>query len=150
MKSALKTTVIIFLSIASITIMQSCKKEYTPTVHTDPDVLLITQTSALPGGYVIDDGGAEVTERGICYSTTHNPTINSSKAYDDSFGRLGPFSKVITDLTPNTTYYFRAYATNSVGTGYGDELSFKTSESGKGIQKSNFQGGKDPAQQAFL
>jgi FlaG/FlaF family flagellin (archaellin) len=96
---------------------------FAPTVTTSP-VSDITQTSASGGGNVTDDGGAAVTERGLCWSTTHNPTTSNSHV--NSGSGLGSFTVSITGLTDNMTYYVRAYAINSVGTSYGEEVSFTT------------------------
>ncbi len=85
----------------------------------------ITSTSATCGGNVTSDGGANVTARGVCWSTHHNPTISDSHT-DDGSG-TGSFTSGMTGLFPNTTYYVRAYAVNSVGTRYGNEVSFTTS-----------------------
>ena len=87
-------------------------------------VTSIDTTSAACGGNVISDGGATVTARGVCWSTSHNPTIAGSHTTDGT--GTGTFTSNITGLTPNTTYYVRAYATSSVGTGYGSEVSFTT------------------------
>ena len=82
----------------------------------------ITASSADTGGEVLDHGGTSVTARGVCWNTSPNPTINESHTTDG--GGTGNFTSMITGLSDNTTYYFRAYATNSAGTGYGDEISF--------------------------
>ena len=82
----------------------------------------ITTTSATCGGSVIDDGGANVTERGICWSTSHNPTVNDSRLTNGS--GTGSFSSTLTGLSTGTTYYVRAYAVNSLGTIYGNEVTF--------------------------
>jgi len=84
----------------------------------------ISPTTASCGGLVSSDGGAPLISRGICWSTTQNPTITNSKT-SDGVG-VGSFSSELKALTPNTTYYLKAYATNSAGTGYGNELMFKT------------------------
>jgi hypothetical protein len=84
----------------------------------------ITATTATSGGTVGADGGASVTARGVCWSTTTNPTIANSKTTDGS--GTGTFASAITGLTSGTTYYVRSYATNSVGTTYGPEVSFTT------------------------
>ena len=94
-----------------------------PTVTTK-NVTNITKTTATSGGNVSADGGATVTARGICWSTSHNPTLNGSHTTDGN--GTGSFTSNLTELMPNTTYYVRAYATNSVGTSYGSEKSFKT------------------------
>lgn len=82
----------------------------------------ITTTSTTCGGSVIDDGGANVTERGICWSTAANPTVNDSRLTSGS--GTGSFSKTLTGLSAGTTYYVRAYAINSLGTVYGNEVTF--------------------------
>ena len=86
----------------------------------------ITETSAIAGGEIASDGGAEVTARGVCWSINQNPTIENDKTVDGS--GVGSFTSNITGLTQNTTYYVRAYATNSEGTSYGEEVSFTTLE----------------------
>lgn len=96
---------------------------YTPTVSTT-SVSNITQTSANSGGIVVSDGGASVTSRGVCWSTSQNPTISGS--YTSNGTGTGTFTSTISGLTANTTYYIRAYATNSVGTAYGNQVSCTT------------------------
>jgi len=95
----------------------------TPTVTTTA-VSSITTTTAESGGNVTNDGGASVTARGVCWSTSENPTISDSKTTDGT--GTGEFTSSITGLSPGTTYYVRAYATNSAGTGYGEQRSFTT------------------------
>jgi len=94
-----------------------------PTLTTTA-ISSITQTSAISGGSVSDDGGSTLTARGVCWSTSPNPTIADSKTIN-SIG-LGLFASSLTALTAGTTYYVRAYATNSQGTAYGNEISFTT------------------------
>ncbi len=84
----------------------------------------VTSTSFTSGGYIISNGGANVTERGVCWSTTQNPTIAGSRTSNGT--GTGSFTSTITGLTPGTTYYIRAYATNSVGTAYGDQVTTTT------------------------
>ena len=84
----------------------------------------ITSSGAAGGGNISSDGGASVTERGVCWSLTSNPTVTDSKTSDDSGS--GVFTSTITGLTEGTTYHLRAYATNSLGTAYGEDISFKT------------------------
>ena len=84
----------------------------------------IKSSSAISGGEITFDGGAIITARGICYATTTLPTT-SNKIIDSGTGD-GNFLSTITGLLPNTTYYVRAYASNSEGTSYGNELIFKT------------------------
>lgn len=94
-----------------------------PTVTTS-DATSITTTAALTGGNVTSDGGSTITVRGVCWSTTQNPTLTNT--FTSNGIGTGVFTSNISNLTPNTNYYLRAYATNSVGTSYGDEKSFKT------------------------
>ena len=84
----------------------------------------ITGTTAISGGKISSNGGAAVTARGVCWSTTANPTIANSKT-SDGIG-TGSFVSSITGLLPNTTYHVRAYVTNSIGTAYGSDVSFTT------------------------
>jgi hypothetical protein len=92
-----------------------------PTVTTSA-VSDITDTTATGNGNVTADGGDTITERGVCWDTSSGPTTSDSKA--TSAGTTGAFSVSITGLTAETLYYYRAYAINSVGTSYGEELSF--------------------------
>ncbi len=94
-----------------------------PTIATD-SISAITQTSASSGGNITDDGGASVTVRGVCWSTSQNPTTADNKTTNGS--GIGSFTSSLTGLTANTTYYLRAYATNGYGTGYGSAILFKT------------------------
>ena len=96
-----------------------------PTVTTTV-VGSITSTTASGGGNVTADGGANVTARGICWSTSQNPTTALTTKTNDGTG-IGSFTSSMTGITANTTYYVRAYATNSVGTSYGTQQSFTTS-----------------------
>lgn len=92
-------------------------------LSTNP-VTSIKDNAAVSGGNITDDGGATITDRGVCWSTTTNPTTSDFKTSDGNDS--GVFISSITGLTPVTTYYVRAYATNSVGTAYGNEESFIT------------------------
>ena len=80
--------------------------------------------SAILGGEITSDGGSPVTARGVCWSTSPNPTINNSKT-TDGIG-TGTFTSTFSGLNTLTTYYVRAYATTSFGTSYGNEITFKT------------------------
>ncbi len=93
----------------------------TPSLITT-DVSDITTSTAKSGGEIINDGGAEVIARGVCWSTNQYPTILGNKT-SDGLGS-GSFNSSIIGLTSGTTYYVRAYATNSAGTGYGNEVNF--------------------------
>lgn len=85
----------------------------------------ITKTSAITGGDVSYDGGADVTERGIVYSLSANPTTADTKIIDAVDG-TGEFVTNMTDLTLFTKYHVRAYAINSAGTAYGENIEFTT------------------------
>ena len=98
----------------------------TPTVTTSA-VVLITETTAVTGGNVTADGGATVTERGVVYSTVSNPVINNINHTTKTSGSgTGSFSVNLTNLVEGRTYYVRAYAINSKGTAYGEQVSFTT------------------------
>jgi len=84
----------------------------------------ILSTSASSGGTISSNGGAPVTASGVCWSTSENPTILNSYSTDGS--ATGSFTSLITGLTPGTVYYVRAYATNSAGTAYGNQISVKS------------------------
>ena len=86
----------------------------------------VTSTSAICGGSITSDGGSPVTAKGVCWDTDLNPTISGNKTNDGS--GTGSFASEITGLVENTTYYVRAYATNSVGTAYGNHVSFTASD----------------------
>jgi len=90
----------------------------------------ITQTTAKSGGNITSDGGAPITVHGVCWSTNENPTIDDNKTEDGT--GAGSFTSSVTGLEPNTTYYLRAYATNSAGTSYGSIMSFTTQEGSSG------------------
>jgi len=124
MKRFLYIPIIVFLCIGIMLIMQSCKKKPTLPVLTTINIAGITQTGAISGGIVKDDGGAQVTSRGVCWGTAINPKTSSDKTSDGT--GTGIFTSSITGLTAGTRYYVRAYATNSEGTGYGNEVSFNS------------------------
>lgn len=96
-----------------------------PTVTTDAASQILA-VSAEGGGEVTDWGGDTVDVRGLCWNTTGTPTIDDSISIDG--GGLGSFNSFMYPLIPNTTYYARAYATNSAGTDYGNEVSFTTQQ----------------------
>lgn len=94
-----------------------------PTVSTT-SITNISTTTATSGGNITNDGGAAITERGVCWNTTGNPTISDNKTSDGT--GAGSFVSSLTGLIPNTKYYYCAYATNSAGTGYGVIDTFTT------------------------
>ena len=95
-----------------------------PTVTTTA-ATAITGGVASTGGNVTNDGGAFVNEKGVCWSTSPSPTIADSKSVGGN--NTGTYTNIANGLVPSTTYYLRAYATNVVGTGYGNQISFTTS-----------------------
>lgn len=96
-----------------------------PTVTT-ASVTNITATTAKCGGNVTNNGGHNVTARGVCWNTMGSPDLNDPHTTNGNGN--GAFTSNITDLVVGCTYYVRAYATNSEGTSYGDELSFTTND----------------------
>lgn len=96
-----------------------------PTVET-VEVSNITMTTATVEGNVTNDGGSAVTQRGICYSIYENPTLSDSVRLAGT--GIGRYTCEMTNLTNATTYYIRAFATNSEGTSFGDVLTIRTVE----------------------
>lgn len=105
----------------------------TVTFTTDPATLPVVTTTtasnvtgetAISGGTVIDNGGAPITEQGVCWNTTGNPSIQDNKTSDETTS--GTFQSRIKYLNPNTSYYYRAYAVNEAGIAYGTTESFTT------------------------
>jgi PKD repeat protein len=95
-----------------------------PTVTTDPVVTNISFNSATGGGNVTNTGGANITARGLCWSLSANPTVAGPHSTEP--GTLGAFTSNMTGLLPNSTYHVRAYATNTVSTAYGNDITFST------------------------
>jgi Protein of unknown function (DUF1566) len=125
MKSFLKIIVILFISAGFITIIQSCKKKTTIPTLTTENISGITQTSAISGGNVTNNGGEDIITRGVCWGIIQNPTVSANETSDGKGN--GAFISSITGLTANTNYHVRAYATNSEGISYGNEVVFTTS-----------------------
>jgi len=98
-----------------------------PPVVETAGVSYISTTFAMSGGNIPSDGGSIVTARGVVWNTSGAPTTADSKTEDGTGS--GSFTSVATGLTPGTRYYLRAYATNSAGTSYGNELTFTTLDS---------------------
>lgn len=121
MKNIFNILVIVFLTL----IITSCKKEKPkpPTISTST-VTEITYATATSGGNVTNEGGASITSRGVCWNTSSYPTTADSLTNDGAGS--GHFISSLTNLQPGTIYYVRSYATNSVGTSYGDDISFTT------------------------
>ncbi len=102
-----------------------------PTVTTTT-VSDITMTTATSGGTVTEEGNAPVTARGVCWGTSSGPTIDDSITSNGT--GTGAFTSDLAGLSPLTTYYVRAYATNTIGTSYGDAMQFPTDDDGTGVE----------------
>ena len=85
----------------------------------------ITGNAATSGGNITNNGGTPVTQRGVVWSTSPSPTTANNQSSDGS--GTGNYTSTLTGLTASTTYYVRAYATNSAGTAYGNQVQFTTS-----------------------
>lgn len=96
-----------------------------PLIKTS-SIIEITETSAVSGGIITNDGGSRIISKGICWSTSINPTLKND-FISEGVG-MGDYASTLNDLEENTTYYVKAYATNSIGTGYGNEQMFNTLE----------------------
>ncbi len=108
---------------------------------TTNEVTSITQTTAVSGGNITDDGGYAVTARGVVWSKTENPTIQDNEGITSDGTETGIFTSNITGLSPATAYYVRAYATNNEGTNYGLQRNFVTKATPcPGIETVNYGG----------
>lgn len=114
-----------FLLSLFLLLTHSCKDDdpTLPALTTTP-ITNIAQTSATAGGIITNAGGADVTAHGVCWSTNENPTTTDFKTVEKQ-GTTN-FASTLNDLLPNTTYFVRAYASNKVGTAYGNSVTFKT------------------------
>jgi len=127
MKTKLKFSVLIYSAFIILS-LNSCFEKYylyedLPVVTTQV-ISDVTINSAKSGGNVVSQGSSEITERGICWSTEPSPTILDNTTIDGS--GTGEFTSEMTSLSGNTTYYVRAWASNSTGTSYGEEREFIT------------------------
>lgn len=95
-----------------------------PSVTTDA-ISNLTYNGAISGGNVIDNGGSQITDRGVCWGISSNPTIALPAKTSDGPG-TGAFVSSVSNLNPLTLYYLRAYAINNLGPAYGNEISFTT------------------------
>jgi uncharacterized protein (TIGR02145 family) len=111
--------------ISVMALMQGCKKATVPELTTAA-VTEITLNSAVSGGAIVTDGGEDITEKGVCWSTSTGPTIADSKTSDGKGS--ASFTSNMVGLAEGTPYFVRAYATNSVGTAYGNEVTFTTNQ----------------------
>jgi hypothetical protein len=120
----MKSNFILYVTILTSILVLSCKEKPVPPVVSTTTATAITTTTAVSGGNVTDDGGSSIISRGICWNTSDNPVITNNKT-SESAGS-GSFTSNLAQLIPSTTYFVRAYATNSAGTSYGSSVSFKT------------------------
>lgn len=126
MKNYFTVLILSFLTLSCSSNDDSDNSNATLPTLTTTAITSIETTTAISGGIISSDGASNVTSRGICWSTNTNPTTADSKTSDGTGS--GTFVSNLTGLLPNTTYYVRAYATNSVGTAYGNQVSFSTFE----------------------
>ena len=123
----MKKVLSISLLLLTVSLIFSCKKKEEPAtiaaLSTTP-ATNITASTATSGGTISSDGGATITVRGVCWGSTVNPSTSDLKTTDGE--GIGQVVSNITDLTAGTTYHVRAYATNSAGTAYGEDLTFPT------------------------
>lgn len=124
MKKVLSLLLIVCFT-AVLVMLQGCKKATVPELTT-VGVTQITINSASSGGTVISDGGEDITEKGVCWSRVASPTIADSKT-SDGVGSAN-FTSNMVGLAEGQPYFVRAYAINSVGTAYGNEVTFTTSQ----------------------
>ncbi len=145
MKKILKSAWTHFVSIGlSLSFITSCAPvidepipvSQVPVITTNA-ISAITPLSALGGGTITSNGGLKITSSGICWNSVKNPTILNFKTIDGKDS--GTFAGTMNNLMANTPYYVRAYATNSAGTSYGQEITFKSLDL---VLGSVFQGGK--------
>ena len=103
----------------------------TPIINTSA-ITSITSTTASGGGNIRTRGSSDITARGVCWNTSSDPTVSNSHTTDGS--GVGTFTSSLTGLSGGTTYYVRAYGTNTQGTFYGQNVSFTTTLSGIYLQ----------------
>ena len=112
--------------------LPSCKKDNAPTTVlptvTTTGATNISTTGVTTGGNISSQGSGTITAKGVVWGTSVNPTIDLSTKTNEGTG-IGSFSSSVTGLQPNTSYHIRAYATSSVGTAYGNDISITMSRS---------------------
>jgi hypothetical protein len=109
-----------------IAINYSCENEEVPPTINTGSVSDITDSSATVSAEIISIGGSEITSYGHCWSISEKPTLSDFKSDNGIAYEGGVFTSNLTKLFPNTEYFIRAYASNSYGTSYGKQISFKT------------------------
>jgi uncharacterized protein (TIGR02145 family) len=120
MKTLFKITIVLLFA----EIFISCEKKKVPPSITTTAITEVTATTAISGGNITSDGGADIITKGICWNTSDGPTTSNNSTI--ATGGSASFTSTLQQLVPGTIYYVRAFATNSAGTSYGESLSFKT------------------------
>ncbi len=95
-------------------------------ILTTREVTNISSSTSVSGGSITSDGGSAITAKGVCWGTTANPVIENNNNKTSNGTGKDSYASDLTGLLPGTTYHVRAYAVNSLGTGYGNDLEFKT------------------------
>ena len=124
MKKLTNVLLLVYL-IIGITVINGCKKDPVVPTLTTTIVSEITLNTAISGGKITNDGGSTITARGLCWGTSQSPTTKNSITTNGT--GTGTFVSNLAGLLPGTTYYVRAYATNSAGTAYGNQVTFTAS-----------------------
>ncbi|MDD3741485.1 MAG: fibrobacter succinogenes major paralogous domain-containing protein [Bacteroidales bacterium] len=127
MKNSCRIFIFIVLFFGFIFSFNSCKKDVIPSLTTGA-VSNITENSATFSANISDDGGSDISIRGFVWHTSANPSIESNLGFSENGTESGDFTYNIENLDDETTYFVRAYATNELGTAYGNEVSFTTNE----------------------
>jgi uncharacterized protein (TIGR02145 family) len=125
-----KEVLLTIIALSAAILLTTCTKEEDkkvelPTVST-LSVTDITATTAKCGGTIANDGGDEISSKGLVWHTSQNPTLTQNSGKTDEGSGAEGFQSTLKDLTINTQYFVRAYATNSAGTAYGSQEQFKT------------------------
>ncbi len=116
------------ISFVLLIFFNSCKKENTVPVISESSVNNVTEFTATCNATISDDGGGEITVRGFVWDTVANPDLSTNFGLSENGTGTGDFTNSLTNLNFETAYYVKAYATNEVGTVYGDELVFTTND----------------------
>lgn len=125
-KKHLNILQVTFVMAGLLFLLKSCKKDPVVPVVSTAQVTELTASTARSGGTIVSNGGAEIIQMGVCWATTVQPTIDNFTTSDGITSGSSAYTSNITGLQPGIKYYVRAYARNSVGLAYGDELSFTT------------------------